>query len=163
MQLHLFITVAAGLFLISATAQNSTGATDQQQQCLIDCSSNAFNATGCVINDTPCICASPTYFNSTVQCLQGTCGFSASDVQSIMSGYTDDCANATSSAAGHSASSTPSGSGSSKPPGSSTPSGSAPASSQSGGAPQSSAQAIGARTGLAAASVVGLVFYALLM
>ncbi|KAJ7680915.1 hypothetical protein DFH06DRAFT_1315649 [Mycena polygramma] len=81
--LPLFSTIAAGIFLLSvnvATAQDSGGLYDAQG-CLLNCSLNAVTASGCDVQDTPCVCGSAIYASNVTQCAAQSCSLSASDVQ----------------------------------------------------------------------------------
>ncbi|KAJ7354618.1 hypothetical protein DFH08DRAFT_985382 [Mycena albidolilacea] len=144
---NFFTAMVAGLFIVSvnmATAQDSGGLTPDQE-CLLNCSFAAVNASGCDIQNAACACASAVYASNLTQCTKSNCGLSASDIQHAL---TSSCANVTGSASGASVSSTsaisgPASSGSSKP------------------APNSS-QSAGGHTGVAAVFAVGLTLYALL-
>ncbi|KAJ6507283.1 hypothetical protein C8R47DRAFT_88742 [Mycena vitilis] len=152
--LPLFTTIAAGIFLLSvnvATAQDSGGLSGAQS-CLLDCSLNAVTASGCDVQDTPCVCASAIYASNVTQCAAQSCSLSATDVQNELN---TNCGKGSASAipsASNSASSKPA------PSGSASASNSAAASDsqQSGQTVPNSAM----RTGV---SALGLVFVAFLV
>ncbi|KAJ7354611.1 hypothetical protein DFH08DRAFT_985371 [Mycena albidolilacea] len=177
--LNFFTVITAGLFIVSvnlAIAQDSGGLTPDQQ-CLLNCSLAAVNASGCDIQNTACVCASAVYASNLTQCTESNCGFSASDIQNAL---TSNCANVTRSASTSSVSSTPASSvgpsgtvsgssvartstgSASKSSPASTLSGSGATSSESGNPAPNSAELRG-RTGIAAVSVVGLILCALLV
>ncbi|KAJ7354612.1 hypothetical protein DFH08DRAFT_48273 [Mycena albidolilacea] len=183
MRLGLFMALTTSLFLVSipsSTAQDS-GGLSPDQQCLLNCSLTAVTASGCDLQDTPCICGSSVYASNVTQCAESTCSVPASVVTGFLAdGCADDssasasstpsgAAGSPSSSAGPPPSGIPSGAGSSSATAgssaSNTLSGSAAASSESGKTIPNSAPAgfSAVRTGVAAASAIGLVFYALLV
>ncbi|KAJ7680914.1 hypothetical protein DFH06DRAFT_1315648 [Mycena polygramma] len=186
--LPLFTTIATGIFLLFvniATAQDSGGLSDAQG-CLLNCSLNAVTASGCDVEDTPCICASAIYASNVTQCAEQSCSISASDVQdeldancgqgsasgSASAGPSASDSATRSTAAGPSASNSASksaaaGASASNSVSNSAPSGSASNSaSNTAAASQQSGQTVpnsAVRTGLAAGSALGLVFIAFLV
>ncbi|KAF7357863.1 hypothetical protein MVEN_00832500 [Mycena venus] len=111
MRLPLFTTtVAASAFLASTSiitlATAADGGADggldtlsPTQKCLLTCSLTAVNASGCDIENTPCICESSVYATNVTQCAEGNCGVPASVVSDFL---TTNCADVLSSAAGSS-------------------------------------------------------------
>ncbi|KAJ7879556.1 hypothetical protein B0H14DRAFT_1605262 [Mycena olivaceomarginata] len=80
MRLSLFTALATSLFLVSipsSTAQDS-GGLSPDQQCLLNCSLTAVTASGCDVQDTPCICGSSVYASNVTQCAESTCSVPAS-------------------------------------------------------------------------------------
>ncbi|KAJ6625258.1 hypothetical protein B0H10DRAFT_2211958 [Mycena sp. CBHHK59/15] len=173
------VALTTGILLVCVNAIADDGS-DDQQQCVLGCSLAGIAVSDCVIEDTPCICASSAYAANVTQCATSTCNVTADDVKGVLA---DGCSNSTSGSASVSASQSGSGSSVTPPssasqtqqgssasqtqqPGSSSKaaasaSGSAPAASGSG--KPNSAVLIGGRTELAAATVVGLLFCALLV
>ncbi|KAJ6571028.1 hypothetical protein DFH09DRAFT_1313038 [Mycena vulgaris] len=138
MRAFLPTTTIAGLLLIPANM--AAAQTDQQIQCLGDCTTTALTASSCnvtnVQNFESCACTSPAFTASVTQCGTSTCQASA-DV--ITTEIAHDCA-----AAG--------GTGSTPPAGNAPPA----------GKPNSAAGAWGYTGAATAAAAAGFLFYALL-
>ncbi|KAK7018836.1 hypothetical protein R3P38DRAFT_2978628 [Favolaschia claudopus] len=179
MKFSLLMTAVTGLFLASipSSIAQDDGGLAPEQQCLLNCSLAAVDASGCNIQDTPCVCASSVYATNVTQCAETTCGFPVDVVQGFLQSGCEGV-----SSAGSSGSST-AGSGSQSASktnpssifstfpdprsssGSQSPSNSAQASEQSQSTVPNgpnSAVAIGGRTKAAAAFAMGLVVCALL-
>ncbi|KAJ7181406.1 hypothetical protein C8R43DRAFT_1116782 [Mycena crocata] len=82
-----FASLAGGILLVSvnlATAQDGTndGGLSPQQQCTLNCSLAAVDASGCPGQDTVCICASTVYTASFRQLPRGSAGLNLR-IQSI--------------------------------------------------------------------------------
>ncbi|KAK7006001.1 hypothetical protein R3P38DRAFT_3040824 [Favolaschia claudopus] len=185
MKFSLLMTAVTGLFLASipSSIAQDDGGLAPEQQCLLNCSLAAVDASGCDIQDTPCVCASSVYATNVTQCAETTCGFPVDVVQGFLQSGCEGVSSAGSSGSSSGSSVAGSGSGSQSASktnsfsvsstfpdprsssGSQSPSNSAQASSQSQStvpnAPNS-AVAIGGRTKAAAAFAMGLVVCALL-
>ncbi|KAJ7288390.1 hypothetical protein C8J57DRAFT_1280074 [Mycena rebaudengoi] len=80
------LSAISAVFLLSvnvATAQD--GGLSDQQQCLLNCSTGApVAASGCDVQDTPCLCASTVYANAVFECAEKPCGIPLDTLQGFL-------------------------------------------------------------------------------